>query len=264
MIRLFLTTFIVLNFYPTLGSVLNKYIVSDVEEQWEDFWFEENSLIQREFKVEFPYEDCFREAAEEQKLPVSLVLAVARGESGFNPKAVSSADALGIMQILWPATAKELGFSSRNQLFEPCSNIRAGTRYLRQLIDMFNGNIYLATASYNYGPTNIKKQINKYNGRITNGAKGYSSYILYHLGRIKENYSDHIIAQNEKEKAGPIEKWELFTSKHYAQTMRIKGALEKHIKGINLYAYTNQIGLTTLIFINDDPNPIVRKDLKEN
>ncbi len=133
----------------------------------------------------FKYQMCFNQAARRTKIPVTLLLAVARGESDFNSRAVSHANAIGIMQILWPQTAKELGFNRKSDLFIPCKNIHAGARYLRTLIDRYHGNYYLALAAYNYGPGRIKRGANPRS--IPNGAQWYSAYILDHLQYVLGN-----------------------------------------------------------------------------
>ncbi|MBI5970884.1 MAG: transglycosylase SLT domain-containing protein [Deltaproteobacteria bacterium] len=88
-----------------------------------------------------------------------LVAAIMREESEFNPGAVSRTGALGVMQIM-PATgrhvakAKDAGFNEED-LFDPATNIRLGTRYLAGLMKRFNGNPVLAIAAYNAGPTAV-------------------------------------------------------------------------------------------------------------
>lgn len=133
-------------------------------------------------EVEFPYDDCFRKAAKKHNIPVTLLMAVARGESDFNPRAKSSKDCYGIMQIQWPGTAKDLGFRRVEELYAPCANINAGARYLRKMLNLHDENIHLALASYNYGPGNIRKGINPLS--IPEGANWYSGYIFHHLGYI--------------------------------------------------------------------------------
>ncbi len=76
-----------------------------------------------------------------------LVLSVMRAESGFNQRAVSPKGASGLMQLM-PATAERFGV--RN-IFDPRENIFAGARYLRWLLDRFNGDLRLALAGYNAG-----------------------------------------------------------------------------------------------------------------
>lgn len=83
----------------------------------------------------------------ERGLPARLLDAVVAQESGYNPWAISSAGAMGIMQIM-PGTARGLGLSSP---FDPIENMRAGARYLREQLDRF-GRVDLALAAYNAGP----------------------------------------------------------------------------------------------------------------
>lgn len=127
--------------------------------------------------MDYPYRACFLSAAAEHDLPVSLLVAVARGESNFDPDAVSSANARGLMQILWPATGRYLGFRSAAELHQPCPNIEAGARYLAELFDRYDGDVHLALAAYNYGPGRIPVD----GGHIPDGANWYSGYIYRHL-----------------------------------------------------------------------------------
>lgn len=82
-----------------------------------------------------------------------LIKAVIKAESNWDHTAVSSAGAMGLMQLM-PATADSLAVSDP---FNPYQNIEAGVRYLRRMIDMFNGDIILALAAYNAGPNAVKK-----------------------------------------------------------------------------------------------------------
>ncbi|GAB4437376.1 MAG: lytic transglycosylase domain-containing protein [bacterium] len=82
-----------------------------------------------------------------------LVKAVIRAESGYNPKAVSRKGAMGLMQLM-PETASL--FECENP-FDPESNIKTGIKYLRYLMDYFNGRVELAVAAYNAGPKNVIK-----------------------------------------------------------------------------------------------------------
>jgi soluble lytic murein transglycosylase-like protein len=102
------------------------------------------------------YNDAIAEAASLYKLDPNLIRAIIRAESAFNPFAVSSAGALGLMQLM-PEVAKELDVLDP---FDPRQNIFGGARYLRQLLDRHDGNLNLAVASYNAGPG----AVDRYNG----------------------------------------------------------------------------------------------------
>lgn len=134
----------------------------------------------REPALKFPYEHCFRRSASAHDLPLALLLAVARGESDFDPNARSRANAHGLMQILWPTTAHHLGLSRISDLYVPCKNVDAGTRYLKELLGRYQGDLHLALAAYNYGPARIRPGAQ----HIPKGAKWYSTYIYGHLNYV--------------------------------------------------------------------------------
>lgn len=93
-------------------------------------------------------ETLISEVAARHGLPASLLKGVVAAESGFNPRAVSPAGAIGLMQLM-PATARALGV---NDPFDPAANLDGGARYLKQMLDRFQGDIRLALAAYNAGP----------------------------------------------------------------------------------------------------------------
>ena len=99
--------------------------------------------------------------AEDQNLSPYLVFAMIRQESAFDAEARSWAGARGLMQLM-PATGREvaqrLGLRySTSRLNDPDFSVRLGTRYFRQVLDMFDGNVELALAGYNGGPYRIKR-----------------------------------------------------------------------------------------------------------
>lgn len=128
------------------------------------------------------YYPIISKKSKEHEIDPSLVTAVIKAESNWDHRAVSKKGAMGLMQLM-PATASEL--QVRNP-FDPEENIDGGTRYLRYLIERFNGNITLALAAYNAGPTTVekygsvppisetkqyvKKVLSLYNGKIDNSS----------------------------------------------------------------------------------------------
>lgn len=99
------------------------------------------------------YEDYFKRAADTYQIPENLLKAVAKAESDFNPNAVSRCGAQGIMQLM-PSTARSLGVADS---FDPGQNIMGGAKYLRQMLDNFNGDVTKAVAAYNAGPGAVEK-----------------------------------------------------------------------------------------------------------
>ena len=100
--------------------------------------------------------DLIEKYAEKNGLDSDFVKAVVKQESGFNEKATSKCGAMGLMQLM-PGTAKALNV---NDPYNARDNIEGGVKYLKGLMDRFDGDMKLALAAYNAGPNAVKK----YNG----------------------------------------------------------------------------------------------------
>lgn len=93
-------------------------------------------------------EQVIAEKAEIYNLPIALVKAVIQVESNYNPWAVSAKGAVGLMQLM-PSTAEEMYVDDP---YDPVQNIEGGTRYLRVLVNRFDGDLFKVLAAYNAGP----------------------------------------------------------------------------------------------------------------
>jgi soluble lytic murein transglycosylase-like protein len=105
---------------------------------------------------EAPYGELVRAAAQKHGVDEKLIRRVIAAESNFNPQAVSRKQALGLMQLL-PKTAARYAVANA---FDPAANIDAGTRYLKELLDRYRGDVRLALAAYNAGP----EMVDRYGG----------------------------------------------------------------------------------------------------
>jgi len=99
------------------------------------------------------YDDVISEAAKRNGLSSSLLKALIHVESYFNPRAVSKKGAMGLMQIM----PENLQLLNINDPFDPWQNIMGGAAYLRAMLERFSGQLPLALAAYNAGPTAVEK-----------------------------------------------------------------------------------------------------------
>lgn len=115
------------------------------------------------------YDSIFKKAAKRYGISESLLKAVAKAESNFNPTDLSSSGAMGIMQLM-PDTVRSMGVKDP---FDPEDNIMGGAKCLKQKLKEFNGNVKLALAAYNAGSGTVRRV-----GGIPSQCKRYINKIL--------------------------------------------------------------------------------------
>jgi soluble lytic murein transglycosylase-like protein len=115
-------------------------------------------------------------ASRKHGVDAGLIRAVIKAESNFNPQAVSHAGARGLMQLM-PATARSLGVSDS---FDPEQNVMGGTRFLKDMLQRYNGDVDSALAAYNWGPGNVDKRPD----RLPRETRDY-------LARVKQLYASY-------------------------------------------------------------------------
>ncbi len=129
-------------------------------------------------KKQQEYDYIIRIKAAKYSLPPELVHAIIEAESAYTPDAISSAGAVGMMQLM-PATARRFGVTDITNVTE---NIEGGTRYMRYLLDLHDSDLTLAIASYNAGESAVKR----YNNQIPPYPET-QNYVTKVLGFFKRN-----------------------------------------------------------------------------
>ena len=139
-------------------GVVYYYFDNKIEEPY----FRDNKII-RQLRIHPPktfkklspqeLEPLIKSAGQQHNLPESLIKAVIRVESNFNPAATSPKGAQGLMQLM-PGTAEQLQVTNP---YDSKENIWAGTRYLGMLLKKFNNNLPMALAAYNAGPQKVQQ-----------------------------------------------------------------------------------------------------------
>jgi len=114
--------------------------------------FPRGLALGRTLPVSVPFATAIHRAALRYRLDSLLLAAIVEAESSFDARSISPAGALGLMQIM-PSLANEHG----GDPFDPAVNLEAGAKYFRALLQRFNGDVELALAAYNAGPTTVQR-----------------------------------------------------------------------------------------------------------
>ena len=139
-------------------NALHTQKIQDSQNRYATQTEQTNSSFQNVFQgvsqgIAESMDSIFEEASSRYQVPVNLIKAVAKAESNFNTNAVSKAGAIGVMQLM-PSTARSLGVTDP---YNARQNIMGGTKYLKENLERFGGNVSLALAAYNAGPNSVQK-----------------------------------------------------------------------------------------------------------
>ncbi len=148
--------------------------------------------------VSSDYGPYVQKAALKYEIEPELIHAVIRTESNGNHRAISKKGAMGLMQLM-PSTANDLNVGNP---FNPEENIEGGTKYLRYLLEKFNGNLTLALAAYNSGPKTVEKYGNV--PPISETRQYVNRVFSYYNG--KRHYGPSNLTGNHQDMPAPIYK----------------------------------------------------------
>jgi len=140
------------------------------------------------------YDSYIRGASRLYHIPIPLIRAVIKIESNYDPRVVSSKGAKGLMQMM-EETAKDMGVVN---IFDPRENIYGGTRYLRVLANMFNGDLILTIAAHHAGPGAVKKHSGIPPYKTT---RKYVRAVLSWYYRFRTKTLDQILAEQAERRA---------------------------------------------------------------
>lgn len=130
----------------------SPYAQSSAAGTFELFGRADAEAVAARLPLAMPFRNAIERTADRYELDRRLLAAVVEAESNFNPRVVSPRGAVGLTQVL-PATGGLPG----DELHDPDTNLDAGARYLRSLLDQYDGDVSLALAAYNAGPSRVAR-----------------------------------------------------------------------------------------------------------
>lgn len=154
---------------PVTGTDIKYVDVSEDADEDDKKVSSKNNTTTASSMKKTKYDSYFKEAALKYNVSESLLKAIAKAESDFNANCVSSAGAIGVMQLM-PSTADELGVKNP---YDPRQNILGGAKCIAQKLKEFNGDVKLALAAYNAGSGAVRR-----NGGIPSYCKSYINKVL--------------------------------------------------------------------------------------
>ena len=216
---------------------------STLAKKWQEFAGQSGQL---QAVGDFQWRECFQRASATYRIPEPLLLAVASGESSFDSTARSDKDAIGLMQIRWPETSRHLGINREADLYDPCTNVSAGARYLAELSERYQQDLHRAIAAYNYGPGRID------GGPLPPGAQWYSQYIYQHLQRVLGRADVSNIDLLPEFEAGPDGYQVLMSFNQPYRARDFMNFLQSQEPGISLARRTETLGRYEVIMLYRD------------
>ena len=163
------------------------------------------------------YQNLIRDLSSKYGVPEDLVHSIILAESNYDPNAVSKKGALGLMQLM-PETALEFGVEDP---LVPEDNLNAGIKYIKKLIELYNGDVKLILAAYNAGPSAVEKY---------GGVPPFQETVEY-IQRVRKNFLDPVIRQHKIYTFTDERGRTVLTNRPYLSKNRLRSSHSSDLKG---------------------------------